>query len=320
MERYLYRITLLLALALIVLSGGEPSHAQDDAREQILDAYRAYETWRSYHVQVDETSDYAMTAQGQQAALWQKRERDLSLAGGYDVANRENARIALEISSRVTGSIDQDGQREPEAWELELSIARTSDGLFWRGTLDADPPGTFALPEAWARFTGSEASEVPALSDLLLSHYLLEESADPFVVDADAWLDAAESIEGPRPFNLDRATPSELYVVTVNPAEAPGVFEGRFLALTEGQDALVARGDLLDRLAETGSVTWGVALHPDTGDLLAQFLQIDLSAEVRGSLLQSPYTSLSLAFRSNQSVVFSAVNEPVTLPDDLPPS
>jgi len=63
-----------------------------------------------------------------------------------------------------------------------------------------------------------------------------------------------------------------------------------------------------------------VALDPASGDLIAQFIQLDLEAELRGSLLQTPYTSMSLAFRSDQSVVFSAINEPVTLPDDLPQS
>ncbi|MCZ7536036.1 MAG: hypothetical protein M5T61_08995 [Acidimicrobiia bacterium] len=43
-----------------------------------------------------------------------------------------------------------------------------------------------------------------------------------------------------------------------------------------------------------------MALDPASGDLIAQFIQLDLEAEIRGSLLQTPYTSMSLAFRSDQ--------------------
>lgn len=320
MERHLYRITLLAVLALAVLGGAGLSQAQDDARERISAAYRAVEGWQSYHVQVDETSDYAMTAQGAQAATWQRRERDLALSGGYDVTDRDNAQIVLDLSSRVSGSVEQGGTQTPNSWDIDLRIAQANDGLFWQGSLQAEPAEDFALPEAWEPFTSANADKVPALADLTLSRYLLENGVDPFLVDAQVWLDAAESIEGPRPFDVDRTRTGDLYVVTVDPAQVPDLFEGRFLALTEGQNALVARDDLLRQLQQTGAVTWGVALDPASGDLIAQFIQLDLEAEIRGSLLQTPYTSMSLAFRSDQSVVFSAVNEPVALPDDLPQS
>ena len=108
--------------------------------------------------------------------------------------------------------------------------------------------------------------------------------------------------------------------MTINAEDIPDLFAGRFLALTEGQNALVGRQDLVNQLAETGTVMWGVALDPATSQLLAQFIQIDIEAELDSSLLQSPYTTMSLAFRSDQTVVFSGVNEAITLPDDLPQS
>jgi|GEM_PF-1405697 len=317
MDRRLYRVTLLAILAVMVLGGAGLSQAQDDARERISAAYRAVQEWRSYRVEVDETSDYAMTAQGQQAATWQRRERDLALAGAYDVANRDNARIVLELSSRVSGSTELGGTQTPNSWELDLNVARAENGVFWRGTLETEPAEDFTLPESWAPFSADEADEVPALADLTLSRYLLEDSADPFLVDAETWLNAAESIEGPR---SSRNISGDLYVMTINAEDIPDLFAGRFLALTEGQNALVGRQDLVNQLAETGTVMWGVALDPVTSQLLAQFIQIDIEAELDSSLLQSPYTTMSLAFRSDQTVVFSGVNEAITLPDDLPQS
>jgi len=81
MERRWYRLTLLALVALLVLGGAGLSQAQDDAHERITAAYRAVQGWQSYHVQMDETSDYAMTAQGPQAATWQRRG-SVQLPGG----------------------------------------------------------------------------------------------------------------------------------------------------------------------------------------------------------------------------------------------
>lgn len=318
MDRRLYRLTLLAIVSLLVLGGAGLSQAQDDARERITSAYRAVQDWQSYHVQLDETSDYAMTAQGQQVATWQRRERDLALSGMYDVTDREHARIVLDFSSRVSGSTEEGGTQKPTAWDVDLSVARANDEMFWQGRLDAEPATDFMLPETWAPFASADASEVPALADLTLSRYLLEDGVDPFLVDAETWLAAAESIEGPQPFNVTRTTTGDLYVVSLSPADVPELFEGRFPALTEGQSALVGSEALLAELAETGSVTWGAALDPQNNALLAQFIQIDVEAEVSGSLLQSPYGTMSLAFRSDQTIVFSAVNEQVALPEDLP--
>ena len=318
MDRRLYRVTLLAVLAVLVFGGAGLSAAQDDARERITAAYQDVQSWQSYQVHVDETSDYAMTAQGQQVATWQRRERDLALSGAYDIADRDNARIVLDLSSRVSGSTEQGGTQTPSAWDLDLNVARAENGVFWQGSLDAEPEDEFALPESWAPFSPDETDDVPALADLTLGRYLLEDSADPFLVDAETWLSAAESIEGPQSFNVTRGTPGDLYVVTINPADVPDLFAGRFLALTEGQNALVGRQDLVNQLSQTGTVLWGVALDPATSALLAQFIQIDIEAELDSSLLQSPYSTMSLAFRSDQTVVFSGVNEAITLPDDLP--
>jgi len=307
-------------LALLVLGGAGLSQAQDDAHARILDAYRAVEEWQSYRVQLDETSDYAMTAQGQQVATWQRRERDLVLNGQYDVTDQENALIVLDVRSRVSGSTEEGGTQTPTAWDVDLSVVRMDDATFWQGQLDAEPDEAFSLPETWSPLAHAEADEVPALADLRLSRYLLEDGAEPFLIDAEAWLGAAESIEGPRPFNVSRSTSGDLYVVTINAEDVPDLFAGRFLALTEGQNALVGRQDLVNQLAETGTVMWGVALDPATSELLEQFIQIDIEAELDSSLLQSPYSTMSLAFRSDQTVVFSGVNEAVTLPDDLPQS
>lgn len=318
MDRRLYRLTLLVMLALLVLGGAGLSQAQDDAHARILDAYRAVEEWQSYRVQLDETSDYAMTAQGQQVATWQRRERDLVLNGQYDVTDQENALIVLDVRSRVSGSTEEGGTQTPTAWDVDLSVVRMDDATFWQGQLDAEPDEAFSLPETWSPLAHAEADEVPALADLRLSRYLLEDGAEPFLIDAEAWLGAAESIEGPRSFNVTRTTTGDLYVATLNPADVPELFEGRFPALTEGQSALVGGEDLLQQLAETGTVLWGAALDPETSALLAQFIQIDVEAEVGSSLLQSPYGTMSLAFSSNQTVVFSKINEQVSLPGDLP--
>jgi len=318
MEHRLLRFTLLIVAALLVVGGAGLSNAQDDARERIHAAYQAVTSWQSYHVQVDETSDYAMTAQGQQAATWQRRERDLALSGSYDLTQRDTPRLSLDLSSRASGLTELNGTQTPSSWDLKLSLARAGEDVFWQGSLQAEPAADIALDDAWAPLDRDAVDETPALSDLALERYLLEDSVDPFLVDNEAWLDAAETIDGPRPFEVSRGTSSDLYVVTVDPAEVADLFEGRFTALTEGRGALIGRDDLLRQLAESGTVSWGAAIDPDSGALTAQFIQIDLEAELQGSLLLTPYTSLSLAFRSDQSVVFSAVNEPVELPGDLP--
>src|SRR5690606_41486487 len=66
--------------------------------ERITAAYQDVQGWQSYQVQVDETSDYAMTAQGQQVATWQRRERDLALSGAYDIADRDRKSTRLNSS------------------------------------------------------------------------------------------------------------------------------------------------------------------------------------------------------------------------------
>ena len=61
------------------------------------------------------------------------------------------------------------------------------------GTLKPTRLRTLRCPSRGRRSHG-RADEVPALADLTLSRYLLEDSADPFLVDAETWLNAAESI------------------------------------------------------------------------------------------------------------------------------
>ncbi len=56
-------------------------------------------------------------------------------------------------------------------------------------------------------------------------------------------------------------------------------------------------------------------LDPASGELMAQYIQLNLSGELDSSSLAAPYTSLSLEFSDEQSVRFSAVNEALRFPD-----
>jgi hypothetical protein len=179
-----------------------------------------------------------------------------------------------------------------------------------------DPDDDFALPGEWQPFTATEAGEVPALADLQLARFLLQEGADPFVGDYNAWLSAVTSIDGPQSTRINGVA-ADLYVLELPLAEAPDLIENRFRSLSEGEDTVVDRRALLANLDENGTVLWGVALDPASGRLVAQYVQLELAADLAGDTLTSPYDTMTLAFNEFQEVVFSAVNEPVD-PSDLP--
>jgi hypothetical protein len=214
--------------------------------------------------------------------------------------------VSLDISSRV----DSSGSETPEGWTLDISAALVNGEQFWRGKISASPEEGFALPEDWETFTARQANNVPALADVGLDRYLLQ-AGDPFVGDYAAWLDAALSIDGPRPFQIDKTTGGDLYVLEVALADAPDLVADRFRSLTDGSDAVADRGALLDSLFASSTVLWGVVIDPASGQLLAQYLQLDLAAKLDSAGLLSPYDSLTLAYSGTQSVLFSAINERV---------
>ena len=73
---------------------------------------------------------------------------------------------------------------------------------------------------------------------------------------------------------------------------------------------------LLAQIAEDGTLVWRVVIDPETGALIGQELKGDVNTEVSGDALLDPYVSLSVAYSEQQSVLFSAVDEPVA-PLDL---
>jgi hypothetical protein len=148
---------------------------------------------------------------------------------------------------------------------------------------------------------------------------MLQDGAEPFIGDYQAWLDAAQSIEGPTSVRYERGSTvrGDMYVIQVPLDQARDLLDNRFQGLTSGANALVDRGTLIDSLAENGMVQWSVVLDPATGRLLAQSIQFDLNSEIDSSAVTPPYESLKLAYSTQQNVRFSAVNEPIPS-EDLP--
>jgi hypothetical protein len=68
---------------------------------------------------------------------------------------------------------------------------------------------------------------------------------------------------------------------------------------------------LHNALLEDSILTWYVALDPSTGRLLLQTVEMRLSAELGPEEIAEDFRSLSVEASQSQTVVFSAVNEPL---------
>lgn len=311
MQRWMHRGIILLIGTLVVLVGLVPAQAQDEAIEQIRSAYAGYDNWATYQVQINESVRYALVIDGKSDYHWRTQERDVMVSGWYDVTSRDNASVSLAVSGDSSSSVETSEGRTPDSWSVDLEVALLGGELFWRGDYQADPVSTFSLPGEWTSFTSQEVQALPAFTDVAISRYLLQDGADPFVDEFDEWLNAADSVQGPQSFRVDRSTQGDVYVVSVNLADAPGVVLDRLTRLLGEGEEFVDRDALLDSLFENSTLLWGVVLEPETGRLLAQLIELDLSANLGAESLVEPYSSLTLAFSQDQSVLFTNINEPV---------
>lgn len=302
-------ITLACLLMALPFIGQGRITAQDDAADRIRRAYDAHAEWATYHVDASGAADYALTAQSARDAIWQKQAYNLALSGWYDQGDPDRAMTSLALTSRIVKSDNE--QVDGVTQDLTLDLARIGDEMFWRGTYEGAPSDSFTVPDEWSPFDVARDTTAPPLRHLPLSRYLLAEDADPFVDDYAAWLEAADAITGPRDFRLNRSLTGDLYVITLPLSAAPELLSRTFDMLFAGAARIIEPDTLRDRLGEQGSVTWGVVLDPDRSTLLAQFIQLDLSTELRGDDLQEPFTALSIALSAELNTLFSAVNEPV---------
>ncbi len=305
-------IGLLFIVALVLLSG--TGLAQQDARSIILRAYQNYEAWQTFQVTVSDSSDYAMTAQGAQTSVWQKREQDMTLSGWYDLTNRGSSVIALDVTNKASTSTDT-GTRQ--RWTVDLNAALVNGETFWRGTYSTTPADSFTLPTDWTTFGSADTRSVPVIADLLLNRYLLQDNTDPFIGDYQAWLDAAISIDGPLTRSIDRGqTQGDLYTIEVSLADAPELLENRFRALTDSANPIITnRAAFLNLLENQETFIWEVLIDPATTQIIEQTIQIAISAEIDGSTLNTSYSLLKLEFTDDLRTRFSAINAPLTFTD-----
>lgn len=316
--KHTIRAALLAGLAMAVAFGSRGALAQDDAAGRIRSAYTAHDTWQTYTVQAEITAWSAVVAEGDYGSgksFWRRQERNASLAGWYDPSAPDNLAVSLNVSGSADLSVQQDGTETASSWSVNMDAALLDGDLHWRGTFDTDPASDFALPAEWQDFTAPDLDQVPAFTDLGLSRYLGQDALDPFVGNYEAWLDAAESIEGPDPIKLGGGATGDVYTVTLPLSAAPELIGSRVNVLTQEPDALVARDALLAQIAQDGTLIWRVVIDPETGQLIGQELQGDVTTELSGDALADPYVSLSVAYSEQQSVLFSAIDEPVTPPD-----
>ena len=308
------RAALLLGLAAAIVIGSSGAFAQDDAAERIRSAYADHDTWQTYTVQAEITAWSAIVADGSYGSgrsFWRRQERGASVAGMYDQSVPDNVTVLLAVSGSADLSVQVDGTETSSTWSTDMHAALSDGDLYWHGTFESDPASDFALPEDWTAFDASDLGQVPAFNDLGLSRYLGQDALDPFVGDYEAWLDAAESIEGPDSIKLGGGATGEVYTVTLPLSAAPELIGSRVSVLTEGPTALVTRDALLAQIAEDGTLIWRVVIDPATGQLIGQELQGDVSTEMSGDALADPYVSLSVAYSEQQSVLFSGIDAPV---------
>jgi hypothetical protein len=299
-------------LILMVLVGAiVPAAAQDSAADRILAAYQGYESWGSYKATVSETSSYALTAEGYQTSFWERQNRRSRVTAWYDQSDPANSVVSVNVNSSAQASTDLNDELTPFSWSVNLEAALNNGVLNWRGTYQSDPADTFALPTDWAEFTTQEISQTRALSDLALTRYLRQENADPFVGDYAAWLDSAVSIDGPETFSINRSTRADRYTVELNPDDVPGLIDSGVHLLSAEDTVLNNTDALFDALYDNSRIVWYVLLDPATGRLMGQQIQVTLAADLGSGTLKQPYSSLNFSGSTDQSVVFTNINEGV---------
>ena len=135
--------------------------------------------------------------------------------------------------------------------------------------------------------------------------------ARTLAVEAEAWLEAAVSVEGPEPVYLDRRTQAALFTVEFALADLPDALRASFWPLTGSETPVVTAEALREALLENSTLTWRVALDPRTGQLLLQTVDVQLSAELGADAIAEGFRSLSVEATQSQTVVFSEINQPL---------
>ncbi|MBN1201764.1 MAG: hypothetical protein JXJ20_07915 [Anaerolineae bacterium] len=311
MRRWIQSVGAVLLAGALAMGSGLPARAQEDAVERIRAAYNAYEAWDTYQIQVDDAMRSALVVEGPEYSLVQRRQREATITGWYDVTDRDSPLVWLALTGELDESSDQNGEILPGGWSLDMEVAAQGGAMFWRGEYEAEPEPDVALPDDWEPVTVRDMDALPALVDVALGSYVQDGGTGPLVDGVERWLDAALSIEGPEPYTVNRTTSGDLYTVEVNLAAVPELVADHFRWLTEGPDAVVDQDVLLDALIADGTLTWRVLVDPDTGGLLLQYLTLDLSANLGQGDLLAAYTSLTLAFSGERGVLFGGINGPV---------
>jgi hypothetical protein len=299
-------------IAVVLLAGPAlrlpASHAQDEVPASVREAYQAYTNWEQFSAEVRQASNFALSGKKDDDSFWQQNEWEFELSGSYDIAAADGPLAVMTASryAQATGGMGDESAESVLAFNLDL--ARVADEVYWRGSFTADPDGGPDVPGEWDIPTDRD------IDPLTLNGYLLRERTDPFVGDAEAWLDAVRTVDGPRTFDIDRSTRGKLYVMDIEPVAVRDALEDRLQLMAAGVDEYIEMDVLLDSLLDEATVTWGVILDPDSDQLRGQYVTIDLSArlEVPG------YALVSVQWYDEDNVLFDQVGQPVELPDDLP--
>lgn len=304
MRRWFLPILILMGLALPPI----PLAAQDDARDRIAAAYEDAATWQTFQAKMEDTLSYVATAQGYNTLTWQRHNRALDLQATYDRSDDPEPIARLAIEARAATAIGNNNDTSETGWEIALDAAAVGGETFWQGTITTTPDDGFVLPDEWEPFGAEDAAQSPALAGLRLAEMLQPGTLN---VDAEAWLQVAGSVEGPEMVNIDRRTRGELYTIEIALADLPEALPEPFWPLTGGESPIVAVDTLHNALLEDSILTWYVALDPSTGRLLLQTVEMRLSAELGPEEIAEDFRSLSVEASQSQTVVFSAVNEPL---------
>jgi len=304
MRRWLLPIVILIGLA----TAPAPLAAQDDPRDQIAAAYEEAAAWETYQAELEESFSYVATAQGYDTLYWQRHNQVMSLLGHYDRSNEAGSIGQLAVTSQGATAIDNNGDTSEISWELEVDAAAIGGDTFWQGTITAIPDDGFALPAEWEAFDADSAAQSQPVAALRLI-----ESLQPgaLAVEAEAWLEAAVSVEGPEPVYLDRRTQAALFTVEIALVDLPDALRASFWPLTGSETPVVTAEALREALLEDSTLIWRVALDPRTGQLLLQTVDVQLSAELGADAIAEGFRSLSVEATQSQTVVFSEINQPL---------
>jgi hypothetical protein len=99
--------------------------------------------------------------------------------------------------------------------------------------------------------------------------------------------------------------------VELNPDDVPGLIDSGVHLLSAEDTVLNNTDALFDALYDNSRIVWYVLLDPATGRLMGQQIQVTLAADLGSGTLKQPYSSLNFSGSTDQSVVFTNINEGV---------